>query len=228
MSDRVPGRRFAISDVHGCATTFAYLLHEKLKIAPGDRLYLLGDLVNRGPDSKGVFKEVRQLQKNGVEVILFRGNHDEVLLQAYESGKTRLLLSYGGDPTLASFGVKKVKDIPEKYIDMIRESYYYLLEDPFIFVHAGLNFSRPNVFDDKEAMLWIKKMTIDKEKLGNRILVHGHTPWSKAAIREQFATTRRPQMINIDGGCVYNHPGSRLVALNLDTMELTFAKNRED
>lgn len=227
MAASANGRRFAISDVHGCAATFAFLLHQKLQINAGDRLYLLGDLINRGPDSKGVLKQVKQLRKSGIEVILFRGNHEAVLLEAYQTGRNKAFVSLGGASTLRSFGVDKVRDLPAKYIALIREGKYFHIEDPYIFVHAGLNFSGHDIFEDKEAMIWIKRMTIDRKKLGGRVIIHGHTPWPKTAIRKQIEQDRLPPALNIDGGCVYNGPGSRLVAFNIDSLEWTFVKNRE-
>jgi serine/threonine protein phosphatase 1 len=227
MAEYASGRRFAIADVHGCAASFDHLLHHKLRITAGDRLLLLGDLINRGPNSKAVLKQVMALRQQGVEVILLRGNHEAVLLDAYETGRGKDFLRFGGDATLQSFGVKKVAGIPPKYIDLLREGKYFHIEEPYVFVHAGLNFSRPTLFEDKEAMLWTRKMTIDRQKLGDRIIIHGHTPWPKSAIKGQFEGQALPPVINIDGGCVYNRPGNRLVALNIDTMDLTFVKFRK-
>jgi len=46
-------KKFAISDIHGCAKTFKALL-KKINFSKEDELYLLGDYIDRGPDSKGV------------------------------------------------------------------------------------------------------------------------------------------------------------------------------
>ena len=45
--------KYAISDIHGCLKTFKALL-TKLDFSKQDELYLLGDYIDRGPDSKGV------------------------------------------------------------------------------------------------------------------------------------------------------------------------------
>ena len=52
--------RFAISDIHGCAKTFEALL-EQIALTKDDTLFLLGDLIDRGPGSKEVVDKVLQL-----------------------------------------------------------------------------------------------------------------------------------------------------------------------
>ena len=75
-------RRFVIPDVHGCATTLRRLVIGQLGLTRGDRLYLLGDLVDRGPDSKGVLDFLLDLRRRGYSVAAVRGNHEEMLLDA--------------------------------------------------------------------------------------------------------------------------------------------------
>ncbi len=70
------GRTIAIGDIHGCADEFRALLD---RLAPGaqDRLILLGDLVDRGPDSGAVVREAMALQTAlGDRLSVLRGNHE--------------------------------------------------------------------------------------------------------------------------------------------------------
>lgn len=64
-------RTCAIGDVHGCIEEFEELLR-LVDLRPGDRLVLLGDLLDRGPDGPGVVRRAREL---GALCVL--GNHDE-------------------------------------------------------------------------------------------------------------------------------------------------------
>jgi bis(5'-nucleosyl)-tetraphosphatase (symmetrical) len=68
---------FLIGDVQGCDTALARLLHKIGFSASRDTLYLLGDLVNRGPDSAGVLRRVMALQGSAHCLL---GNHDLSLL----------------------------------------------------------------------------------------------------------------------------------------------------
>ena len=74
------GRLIAISDIHGCHEEFALML-ARLRLQPEDRLILLGDLVNRGPDSTKVLDLARQ---HGWLSLL--GNHELRLLEHRRSG----------------------------------------------------------------------------------------------------------------------------------------------
>lgn len=219
-------RRFAISDIHGCAVTFKNLLHQ-ISFSKEDVLYLLGDYIDRGPDSRGVIDHIWYLQKEGYQVHCLRGNHEQNLLDAYS--ETRFECEIPKE-TLLSFEVKTVKDIPKVYIRWMEKlPYYFDLED-YILVHAGLNFNLAKPLDDHADMIWIRHWydNIDSDWLGGRIIVHGHTPTRQLEIKRSINTLDEIPAIDIDAGCVFESFGlGNLCVLNLDTKKLRFAANQE-
>jgi len=109
--------RYAITDIHGCAKTFKKMLAE-LNFSQKDKLYLLGDYIDRGPDSKGVLDHILDLQSSGYEVHCLKGNHEEkILLSRHDINQSRNWLTWGGKETLESFGVDKINDIDNKYLE---------------------------------------------------------------------------------------------------------------
>lgn len=219
--------RYAISDIHGCCRTFRYLVEEEIKLQPEDQLFLLGDYIDRGPDSKGVIDFILELKAGGYQVTTLSGNHESMMLSALEDDRD---ISFwdrnGGKETLKSFGVKDIKQIPEQYWGFINHLDYYAELDDYLLVHAGFNFINGQPFQDFEAMLWIRDFTVDSQLLGDKKIVHGHTPISKAITKNSISNGKK--VINIDGGCVYK-PSllGHLNALNLDTLRLHSVRNRE-
>jgi serine/threonine protein phosphatase 1 len=66
-------------------------------------------------------------------------------------------------------------------------------------VQAGLNFNNDDILADQDAMMWERGFDNFQSKLGNKILVHGHTPISLTQV-----LTQKGNCINIDNGCVYD------------------------
>ncbi len=79
------GRLIAIGDIHGCHLEFAELL-TRLELAKDDRLVLLGDLVNRGPDSCKVIDLARESR-----ALALLGNHELRLLKYRRTGAPKYL-----------------------------------------------------------------------------------------------------------------------------------------
>ena len=138
-------------------------------------------------------------------------------------------IRYGGDAaTLASFQATVNEEIPKSYIDWMASLPYYMELEDYLLVHAGLNFKAEFPLEDKVEMIWIRDWyrEIDRSWLGDRIVVHGHTPTPVLEIHKSIKRLADIPAIGLDGGCVFDRIGfGQLVALNLDTKELTLEPN---
>ncbi|HYG38129.1 MAG TPA: metallophosphoesterase family protein [Cytophagales bacterium] len=218
--------RYAIGDIHGCVKTFKSLVEEGLKLKKEDTLYLLGDLVNKGPDSRGVMDYIFLLKKENYNIISLRGNHDQMFLNAYYGKIAHYWTTeFGGPKTIKSFEVDNVEDIPIQYFDFIKDMPYFLELDNCFLVHAGFNFEVGNPLLDIRAMMHSRKFKLDAEQLGGKRLIHGHVPTPLSEIK--YAAEDASPEINLDGGCVYflNDDLGSLVGMNIDTTELFVKEN---
>ena len=200
--------RYAISDIHGCPQTLRLALQE-IDFSYEDELFLLGDYIDRGPDSQGVINYIWELEADGLQVVCLRGNHEEMLLEFFRGER----LLYDWRPKSAD---------SKKVLDWMDGLPHYHETLGYILTHAGLNFRKENPLEDKASMLWIRHFhaDIDLDWLGNRILVHGHTPASAVQIEADIRYMSMNKCTCIDSGCAFTHQGlGFLTVLNLDTME---------
>lgn len=198
-------KKYAVGDIHGCRKTFLALL-DKIAFSKSDELFLLGDYVDRGPDSKGALDEIFHLQKNGYSVRCLRGNHEEILLRSmYDLTGLDSWLQTDGKKTMDSFGVEKPADIPEPYIEFMRELDYYFEVDGYILVHAGLNFNLYDPLEDQRDLLVIRHWypSVRYDWLGERIILHGHTPMTREGVENQLVNLEEVRCLDLDTGCVY-------------------------
>ncbi len=226
-------KRYAISDIHGCRKTFLHLL-QTIGLNKEDELFLLGDYIDRGPDSKGVIDDILELQESGFNVHCLMGNHESMLLDLLFPNEGHQLgiawASNGGMQTLESFKVVSAFDIPAKYIQFFKNLEYYFEVDEYILVHGGLKFfPETNPLELRQEMLWARNWydEINYDWLGERIVVHGHTPQPKIVIETSSRLMHRNGYIDIDAGCCFKNRSvyGYLCCLNLTDREMTFVKN---
>jgi bis(5'-nucleosyl)-tetraphosphatase (symmetrical) len=118
---------YVVGDIQGCYAEFRQLL-DLVAFDPGcDRLWLVGDLINRGPESLAVLRAVRSLGDSATTVL---GNHDLHLLTV-AAGHRR---AHGGD-TLS--GILAAPD-REELLSWLRTRPLVVREDEWLLVHAGL------------------------------------------------------------------------------------------
>ena len=226
-------RRFAATDLHGCLRTFRYLVEEKLRLRPADHLYLLGDYVNKGPDSRGVLDYLMQLQGAGYQVYCLMGNHEHELLATIhgaDNANEMWKLAAEREMTLASFGAARPADIPARYAAWMSALPLQVELPDFVLVHAGFDFALPpaEMRADTHTMLYTKQFVFDPSRLAGKRLLHGHVPTPVAEVQATVAA--RAGAVGLDTGGVYRHnPALRhLAALDLDSWELHLAENREE
>ena len=155
------GKRYVVGDIHGCLKSFRRMVTEKLKLKKEDTMFLLGDYIDRGPDSKGVIDFIMELKAEGYDVRPSMGNHEYMMLLSREDDeKFADWMKNGSAQTLMSFGVpeekttdrESMKLIPEFYYEFISSLSYYEETDDFFFVHAGL---AKDVKDPKDDINWL-------------------------------------------------------------------------
>ncbi|WP_163558527.1 symmetrical bis(5'-nucleosyl)-tetraphosphatase [Halomonas sp. NO4] len=118
---------YAIGDLQGCHAEFVELL-ERLTFDPGrDRLWLVGDLVNRGPASLECLREVRALGSSAVTVL---GNHDLHLLA----------VARGGAPLNRKDTLTAILEAPDReaLLDWLQAQPLLVRQGDDVMTHAGL------------------------------------------------------------------------------------------
>jgi serine/threonine protein phosphatase 1 len=229
-------KKWIIPDIHGCSKTLRALFEYYISPSKDDELYFLGDYIDRGPDSKGVIDFIMDLQARDFKVGLVKGNHEDSCVRSCaeeRNQKTFLGLRgynatkaawkrFGGKETMKSFGLTDLNDMPGKYIEWMDRQPLYLEVDNYLLLHAGLDYSLDDPMEDEYSMLWLRDFDAQPEKIGGRILIHGHVPLS---LEDIFMMRDNPHSfghIDLDNG-VYmagREGFGNLVALELNSMEL--------
>jgi serine/threonine protein phosphatase 1 len=218
--------KYVISDIHGCFFTFQELL-SKISFSKNDELILLGDYVNRGQRSKEVLDKIIELQQDNYKIIALRGNHEDMIFDSIALENW----TAGEEETLQSFGITYLKNLDKKYLRWLRSLKSHHLDENYIFVHAGLNFTNENPLEDKQSMRWLIDWydTINYNWLKDRKIIHGHEILSKAEIIKITDKADISKVINIDNGCYLKGKPDfgNLCCLNLTKMEIIFQENIE-
>lgn len=224
-------KTYAITDIHGCANTFIELLNQ-IGLNKTDRLFLLGDYIDRGPKSIKTIDKIIELQTAGYRIECLTGNHEQMLLESiYNPLGADLWLNNGGIAVMNELRISNVSQIPQKYINFINGLKFYVETEDFVFVHAGLDLNLKNPFSDVDSLVWIRGWE-DNENLytflRNKRVVHGHTPQLKSRIESRFSkfVDGSHPVLNIDNGCVFHKEGyNQLCCVDLTNYELFFQKN---
>ena len=195
----------AIGDIHGCNASCEALLHTLDEEYHDQPVYVfLGDYTDRGPDSREVVEQLLEFEKNH-ECVFIRGNHDQMLLDAYQKGEWDLWMANGGNTTLRNYNSRPGSfDLPADHYQFFSDTKLYWETEDYFFVHAGLNPTltiKENLEreEEREEFIWQRGHIHAEQTKWEKTVVFGHTPVPKPIVRER--------MIGIDTGCVYNREG---------------------
>ncbi|MBK4214465.1 serine/threonine protein phosphatase [Paracoccus caeni] len=214
-------RLYAIGDVHG-QLDLLKAAHERIFHDGGrDALIVhVGDLVDRGPDSRGVVDYLMTGQDRGQPWVVTRGNHDRFLPKFMHDpdwvdpglasqrhwldhpglGAAATLASYGLDADLprAELLEQTRRAVPEAHATYLASLPLYYLHPLALVVHAGI---RPGVDlqdQDEQDLVWIRQGFLESTDDFGPLVVHGHTALETA--------THYGNRLNIDGGAAYGRP----------------------
>jgi len=190
-------RAYAIGDVHGRLDLLERMIAtiDRDRRASGrarDYLILLGDLIDRGPDSRGVIEFLMRLPTDGLRPVFLMGNHEEMLLRVLgdEPQAVAQWLTFGGYEFAQSYGVEVGRLAvlaPADAADMIRAAippahlaFIESFADSFtfgdyLFVHAGLRPGKCLEEQDTHDLRWIREEFLNDSSDHGCMVVHGHT-----------------------------------------------------
>lgn len=221
-------RTYAIGDIHGhielLRAAHELIARDDAAHGGGGTVVHVGDLLDRGPDSRAVVEHLMRGQAEGRPWIVLRGNHDRFLPRfAVEPGWIDPGLSsgrhwldhesLGAAETLAAYGVEirdhvrthadVLRAVPEVHLRWLSALPLWHLIPQALFVHAGI---RPGVDLSQQTehdLVWIRKGFLDDPSDHGVLVVHGHTPVGKV--------THFGNRLAIDTGAAYGGPLSAVV-----------------
>lgn len=222
-------RIYAIGDIHG-QRAMLEAAHERIARDGGDHALVVhvGDLIDRGPDSRGVIELLMDGQARGRNWLVVKGNHDRQLPnflrdprwidpRAAEQ-KDWIARDSGADATLASYGVndamlrdldavhaEALAAIPADHARWLDGLPSWHLTPQALFVHAGIRPGLDLHAQIEDDLLWIRKPFHQDPRDHGVLVVHGHTPVRRA--------THYGNRVNIDTGATYD---GTLTAIRID------------
>lgn len=141
---------YVIGDIHGCSRALDVLVGQ-MNLSPSDIVVILGDAVDRGPDSRRVLQRLLDIGQT-CELVYILGNHEEMMLDALSGHKMDRWLRHGGDATLDSYGADP-RNIPSSHFDLLDSTVEYWEGPNEICVHANLE---PGVELNEQRSVWLR------------------------------------------------------------------------
>lgn len=192
-------RIYAVGDIHGRSDLLLDLVDQIRRDmewgeAKRNTIVFLGDYIDRGARSSEVLDILAGNPFGDTDTICLIGNHEAVLLQFLQDAEIgRDWVRFGGDMTLASYGVRLKRDDPgitdlldaqQKLADVIPAHHLQFLQDlklsfragGYLFVHAGIRPGVPLHEQDGNDLIWIRNRFLKSDADFGCVVVHGHTP----------------------------------------------------
>ena len=189
-------RVYAIGDIHGRLDLLIDLLRridndDADSIPCPAELILLGDLIDRGPDSRQVVEHALLLSQSSA-VRFVKGNHEEIFIRAArgEIAATRFFCRIGGQETLRSYGLSEadyaamnaehitdwmLTNIPRAHVDFL-DGFADMVEiGDYVFVHAGVRPGVPLHAQEPLDLRWIRADFLKSSEAFGKVVIHGHT-----------------------------------------------------
>ena len=208
-------RIYAVGDIHGRLDLLDRLLamidaDNRVRGPSQVRLIFLGDLIDRGPDSKAVVERLMDVKARHPLTHILMGNHEEVFLQALRgdsAGALRYAIRIGADATIQSYGVTGQEylradidqllelsrsRVPQEHLDFMASFEDMVFAGDYVFVHAGVRPDKPLDRQKVNDLRWIRDDFLGYRGKLEKIVVHGHS------IAEEVEIT--PHRIGIDTG----------------------------
>ena len=197
---------WAIGDIHGRLDLLVPLLDaitSEFDESRAERkmVIVLGDYIDRGPDSRGVVQLLASLPKSaGIEWRFLMGNHEKAMLDFLDDATLGARwCEYGGDRALQSYGVRapELAHRPEAWSRAAADLRHKLSSDEttflstlelsvtvgdYFFSHAGARPGVPLNRQSNKDLMWIRQLFLESETEFECVVVHGHTPTAKVHI----------------------------------------------
>lgn len=220
---------YIMSDLHGCYDKYLKML-DQIKLQDDDTLYVLGDVVDRGPDGVKILLDMME-RKN---VTMLRGNHDETAMKVLrcmfdDSAQfnddelvpmLQLWVSDGGNTTLEQFMALSPEDKKRVILYLWRTKTFKELD------LDGKHYLLAHTVPEKERMLEgnlelmdyiLGEPDYELQYFDDKVIITGHTP--TGLIEKAYAGKiyKKHNHIAVDCGAVFKD--GRLGCICLDTME---------
>ena len=165
---------YVIPDIHGRDDLLGEALHEIAARGDAGAIVLIGDYVNKGPQSRQVIDRLLSAIADGRNLVALKGNHDAMMAEALRNpGKMDSWLGKGGDAALASYGGDPAL-VPQAHIAWL-DQLRLMHDDTYrIYVHAGVD---PDIPLDRQSETTLLTKRYPKGfsgGYGERHVVHGH------------------------------------------------------